>query len=440
MTRDILLQTRVDAYDAFRDLPRRRGGGGSAVRTVFLTFDWKDDSSYFDVRAHGSMFPCGDNGEFMGRLMRAPEEVAAAVGSMLECWQQQVIKRKVPDTRASYWYEGLPVDDFGEGAAREAMEPVGLRLAREGHKLFQFLFGGADDGLGRIAAVFEQALRQGSQTVTVRSDDLFVPWGMLYLPPTPETPLYGKDASWEPAGFLGYGHLIEQTLKYASGYHPEIRYASANLRSAAHFDLKIQNASDDPPPLDTVRSVLEKHSDHTIVRTTKEDVAEAVCDPDTKEHILLFGSHGHAGRLDPRGGVEARVVLTDDDPILAGDLEYWGSQRKERLPNPLCFMMVCEGGRVTPMLHQGMGKALFGLGVGCLVGPQIDIPKKFASIYACRFLEAFFSPGARPASVARSLTREYFDNQATPLGLVFTLMRGVDNHLVPEAAPGEDAT
>ncbi|MBT2382468.1 hypothetical protein [Streptomyces sp. ISL-11] len=419
----------ADAYDSLRTL-NRRCTHDPAPRTMFLSFHRQsNDPRAFDVHAHGDALPFDGNGELRGILRRDPAEIASAVDTMLRCWLKRVVRHKQHPQARSYCYDGLPADTFGEEKARDMLKPIGLELARAGHALFEFIFSGGDPGLTRIGNELRGALRQGPQTITVTSDDLFVPWGMLYLPPDPTTHLYRTGAAWERRGFLGYSHLIEHTLKFVEGYEYLIGADMGEVRSGLHFDLRIKGAAGADGPLDRVRDILQAHS-KVQERSLKEQVAEALCDPLVQEQIMLFGAHGSAVRHDARGSRQAQVVLTDDEPIRTSDLEYWGTQRGERLPNPLCYMMVCEGARTTLLLHEGLGKALFNLGVGCLIGPQIEVPKTFASHYTCRFFEEFFRPGRRAASVAQALTRELFDTQATPLGLTFTLLRGIDNQLV----------
>ncbi|MFE4177562.1 hypothetical protein ACFRR7_36935 [Streptomyces sp. NPDC056909] len=436
MTRDISFTTEFDRFDNFREVPRH--SGGVAHRTIHLFFEQRTSApDSFTVRMHGDAVPYDGNGEWRGIMRRKPSEIAVAVQTALSCWFDDVVRYRIPETRKEYYYDSLPVDSFGAAFAQELLRPVGLKLARAGHKLLQFLFTEGDDGLKRLWESLKGALRQGEQVITVHSADVFIPWGMLYLPPDPATRLNGRDAKWEPSGFLGYTHLIEHSIGRAEGYHHVINEEGGALLSGLHFDTRIQKAGDTPPVIDNVRGLMERHSEIAL-RTRKDEVAEAFCDPGVNEHVLLFAAHGSALTFGANGPAEARVVLTDDEPIRSSDFEYWRSERSERMASPLCFMMVCAGGRAAPALHEGLGLALLNLGVGCLVGPQVDIPRKFASHYACRFFEAFFRPGTRVAPIARDLARRYLDEQATPLGLAFTLLRGMDNHIaaVPEdAAP-----
>ncbi|MYZ38776.1 MULTISPECIES: hypothetical protein [unclassified Streptomyces] len=435
MTRDISFNTGFDGFDDYREVPR--SNGGLANRTIHLFFETRNSApDTFTVRMHGDAVPYDGNGEWRGTMRRKPSEIAAAVQTALSCWFDGVVRYRIPETRNSYYYESLPVESFGAATAQELLRPVGLKLAKAGHKLLQFLFTEGDDGLKRLWESLKGALRQGEQIITVHSADVFIPWGMLYLPPDPATKLNGKDAKWEPGGFLGYTHLIEHSTGHAEGYHHVINKDGDVLRSGLHFDTRIQKPGETPAIIDTVQGLMERHSD-VALRTSKVEVEEAFCDPGVNEHVLFFAAHGSALTFDANGPVEARVVLSDDEPIRSSDFEYWRSERSERMASPLCFMMVCAGGRATPALHEGLGLALLNLGVGCLVGPQIDIPRKFASDYACRFFEAFFTPGTRVAPVARKLARHYLDEQATPLGLAFTLLRGLDNHIAVDPAEAE---
>lgn len=73
-------------------------------------------------------------------------------------------------------------------------------------------------------------------------------------------------------------------------------------------------------------------------------------------------------------------------------------------------------------------------GANCLIGPQIDLPVGFAKEYTCRFFDALLRPGTRIGDITRDLAREFIDKNHTPLGLIFTLHRGLDVHLGRVAA------
>lgn len=425
----------ADPYDSLRTLPRLRSED-CETRTMLLTIDLRHGGRGYDVMAWGDALPFDGNAPLRGVIQRSREEIASEVGLLLRTWLEKVIRHRRPGT-SGYTFNGSPATDLGMDAARAALSDIGLGLARSGHALFEFLFSRGDAGLSRLREAICAALRAGPQIVTITSNDLFVPWGMLYLPPDPTTRLPQKSAAWDWSGFLGYTHLIEHTLGYVENYHPLIEHGTERPQAGLQFDLRMQDGqSPGTGPIGAVRAVVETHADISE-RSCKQDLGEALSDPLVRDHILVFGAHGCGERQDQRGTTQAQLTLTDGEAICSSDLEYWRTARQERLPDPLCFMMVCEGGRTRTFVHEGLGRPLFDLGVGCLIGPEIEIPKTFGSLYTCRFFEEFFK-GERAAPVARSLTREFVTKHATPLGLVFTLLRGIDNRLVDASAAGKE--
>jgi len=435
--RELDYSVTADPYDSLRALPRLRSEQ-CVPRSLLLTFDLRNDGRSYDVMAWGDALPFDGNAPFRGVIQRSREEIASEVGLLLRTWLETVVNRRRPGSR-DYIFNGSPATDLGMDTAQAALADIGLVLARSGHALFEFLFSRGDAGLSRLRGALCAALRSGPQIVTITSNDLFVPWGMLYLPPDPETRLPQKSAAWGWSGFLGYTHLIEHNLGYVENYHPLIEHGTDRPQAGLQFDLRMQNG--DAPgtgPIGAVRAVIETHANVTE-RSYKQDLAEALSDPRVHDHVLVFGAHGCGERQDQRGTTQARLTLTDGESICSSDLEYWRTTRQERLPDPPCFMMVCEGGRTRSFVHEGLGRPLFDLGIGCLIGPEIEIPKTFGSLYTCRFFEEFFK-GERAAPVARSLTHEFLTEHATPLGLVFTLLRGIDNRLVDASAAAKEST
>ena len=70
-----------------------------------------------------------------------------------------------------------------------------------------------------------------------------------------------------------------------------------------------------------------------------------------------------------------------------------------------------------------------------LLGAQVDLPARFATEYAKRFIEEFLkrpskeimsSQPLRLGDLVRTLTRRFLDGHRNPLGLAYTLYRGLD--------------
>ncbi|MFE5406962.1 hypothetical protein ACFQ9Z_37925 [Streptomyces sp. NPDC056580] len=398
-----------------------------ADRSIFLHIR-TNRAGHYNVLAYGTEFQRDGSLCMEGDIHLSREDITAATSELLRGWSKDVIQHQPPGQEA-FTFEGSPVVDFGEDRARTYLSKQGLALARHGNKLFKRIFCNGDDALRRLGERLEHALRNRPQTITVISDDFFVPWNMLYVCADPDTRISASNASWDWSGFLGYTHLIEHVLPTAgrASTRQRIGNPQRRLRTGLQLDLRLINPERPAGPLAPVHAVIDQHTDYAT-RSCKQDVADAFCDPATADEILLFGAHGTAERFDDQGMIPAQVTLSDDDPICSSDLDFWRDERKKPLPEPLCFMMVCEGGRTATHIHEGLGRPLFQLGVGCLVGPQLEVPMDFAGLYTHRFFQEAFT-GARIAHIARELTREFLIKHASPLGLIFTLLRGIDTHL-----------
>jgi hypothetical protein len=68
-----------------------------------------------------------------------------------------------------------------------------------------------------------------------------------------------------------------------------------------------------------------------------------------------------------------------------------------------------------------------------LIGAQIDLPVLFAEEYARRFFRALLDRSAsgvvRIGPLMRELTRRFITDHRNPLGLVYSLYRGLDSYV-----------
>ncbi|MFE2471648.1 CHAT domain-containing protein [Streptomyces mirabilis] len=419
-----------DAYSELATLPRSLPGV-LQERSIFLNFDDAHDGT-FRVSAYGTALPYDGNAQFSGVLKRSRDDIATSVAHLQESWLKNVVQHE--HAPRQYTYDDLPDQTLGMDGSRAVLATVVKELAMAGEALYRLLFRGRDEGLVRLEKALSHALRSGPQTITVTSAELFVPWGLLYVHPDPGARLLQDHTTAQWSGFLGYTHLIEHCLGFVEDYTPFINHGSDRPKASLHFDMRLEKPEQEAEqcPLRPVRGIVETHADVSEY-PTKPQTAQTLTEPDCDRHVVVFGAHGTGLRPGRRQTEQAKVVLSDDQPIYADDIEYWASDRATRLPDPLCFMMVCEGGRAGMYLQEGLARPLFDLGVGCLIGPQIEVNIPFGSRFTCRFFEEFFK-GERAATVVRQLAQEFIVQHATPLGLVFTLIRGIDNCLVTESS------
>jgi hypothetical protein len=85
---------------------------------------------------------------------------------------------------------------------------------------------------------------------------------------------------------------------------------------------------------------------------------------------------------------------------------------------------------MSSRFYTAFGPPLLRKGANCILGPQIDVPAVFATEYAMRLFSDFLRPETRLGDVVQQLTRKFIDDYQNPLGLIFSLYRGLDSRLV----------
>ena len=72
---------------------------------------------------------------------------------------------------------------------------------------------------------------------------------------------------------------------------------------------------------------------------------------------------------------------------------------------------------------------LLASGANCLIGAQTDLPAVFATEFATRFFTDFLAGNQRVGEIMRRLVRQFADDHANPLALLYSLYHGLDTHL-----------
>lgn len=405
-------------------------------RTINLRFEQRDGG--YLVHAWGDAFPDDGAGGYVGRSSLPPQTVQAAVINLRDTWQRLVIERREEtDAGAEYpfaerWDLRTGTADGAQGGpgGRNLLAEVGPRLAQAGHQLFTLLFCRGDDGLAEIESCLEEALAAGPQIISVHSDDLFVPWSMLYTPVGGQDVPESADDGWGMAGFWGYRHLVEHCFSRVATFDARIHAPHGRPTVGLNLDPRVDEHF---PPTPFVAAMIEFFARHgeTAIRTSRKELQAALTSPDFAEQILYFGCHGLVGGTANGDGLgEPWLSLADDEPIRYTDLLAWLTPAP--LPaSPVVFVNACQGGQMYSRFYPSFGVALLAGGANCLVGPQIDLPRAFAREYSRRFFESLLA-GDRIGDISRNLAREFADTYHNPLGLIFSIYRGLDTHFFNE--------
>jgi hypothetical protein len=421
VTRELPADVTVDNTDSLR---RVAASSYNRARAINLRFMRRaPDSEHYVVHAWGSAFPEDGGGSYVGMLGPSHRDLQNSVDVLRQIWQDKVIENHYQDkVRGRRCHPFADRWDLSAPNDKNRFTDVGLTLANAGHNTFRMLFHGGDTGLNTIRGFLLKALACGETVISIESDGLVVPWGMLYTDTNGNIP---TSNTWTVAGFWGYQHVIEHTFTRVEGFDSRITVMRDHVVVGLNVD---QDIDDQYPKALYIASLIDFFTPRVnmVLRQTKDDLATAFQDPQFADHIMCFGCHG---TVTGDSGVELpHLRLTDQEKIYGTDIMAWlaGTPLATR---PFVFLGTCQGGQVTSTFYSGFGKALLDNGARCLVGPQVDLPPAFASEYSRRLFTAFLKPGTKLGDIVRSLAREFINDHANPLGLMFSLYRGIDVHL-----------
>lgn len=380
-------------------------------REVNVSFEYRRDAGNFVVRAWGSAFPA-DGGQYLGRLLRTQAAVDAAVMSCYDSWDRNVLKRKVGSRRP--FVDGWDLSSLDTQVVGHTMRA----LAQAGNTLFQNLFSTGDAGLHEISGRLLAVMRSGPRVVAFHSDELLAPWWLIYTG-DPEH----AASEWATAGFWGYSHLIEHQFSRVRNSNA-IYVDESGPRTSLNVDPRIDRRG--RQFVAPVRGLLTERVGACDERTEKLGLAVAMRADDFNDQLMYFGCHGH---VVPAGanGFQGELRLSDDEPIRSDDIRAWLVKAPIQ-SNPAILVNACRGGQIASPFYMTFARELLELGANCLVGPQVDVPIAFATEFAIRLLSEFLKPETRLGPLLQGLVREFMDRYQNPLGLSYSLYRGLDTH------------
>jgi hypothetical protein len=213
VSQELRAEVTIDHTDEMRNVPDRPY---NRDRTIHIRFIKEHGDTSYLVQAWGEAFPQDGGGGYQGRLAVSVATLDSGINDLRAAWQHHVVEHAQRlDGRTCFPF----VDnwDLTASTGLDRFDDVGLKLARAGYTLFSLLFLNGDAGLKEIADNLMLALRSGENVITMESDDLFVPWAMLYTSPDDSNSLWGAAATWSLQGFWGYRHLVEHNFSRTPG-------------------------------------------------------------------------------------------------------------------------------------------------------------------------------------------------------------------------------
>ena len=305
------------------------------------------------------------------------------------------------------------------------------RLARAGESLFVQLFGTGGPAYKRTIR-FGEALRSAllaeqELRIVVRSNAFFAPWNFLYLGDDPRRPRADH--------FLGARHVVEHDVCETPAEGDAMPLPE---RVAVQLDRNMDRLEPTAEHL-AVRdfdSLLTQYRLVPVPRNTKTEFLDALRDG-VEESLFYFLCHGTAGADVRANADDTKLFLTAEDGperdgISPSDIDaglYRSGPLKGR---PLVFLNSCRALKSGSIYYSGFAPSFLNQEARAVIGPEIEMPIKFAKEFSRRFFEEFFR-GGKEYSIGRVLLnvrRDFLVKHANPLGLAYSLYRGA-NHYLP---------
>ena len=377
--------------------------------------------------------------DVQGISKRSAKDIFLLVEECRKKWAEQIVSLNQPVPKPTGGMRNeFPFQEYWDFCADpKLLKKAAPQLARAGNRLFELVFESASDNdLKELARILRGILAAQPRYVGVTSDKFFLPWGMLYTHPIPGEKLNRDGSNWDKEGFWGYRHIIQHNPK-KSRSDPRIQSKagavplSINLNEKITTELKL-TASERAFIEEHFKLIAQLGGKFFIKRTIKKELEQSFCEQrQMLERILYFYCHGH-GSTDG-SAVEldtSKLILTDGpvDAVSALDFQAWAKDAP-LTTQPLIFINACQGGHMTTMFYQTLAFELLGQGAVGVVGAQIDIPAIFAAAYAKRVFTHFFEKNkgrVRLGPLLRETNKEFWNKHNNPLGLVYSLYRGVD--------------
>jgi hypothetical protein len=310
---------------------------------------------------------------------------------------------------------------------------LGGKLAVAGDRLFRGIFEkNRGTPLDEIAVRLRELARSGACALTVNAADFHIPWRMLYTHPHQTEVLADDGANFDPAGFWGYQHIVEQyTKRYYIRDHVLAHSGKVAFGAALHERI---DTDFNVECLTRHRDFIQASTNQILYTewTKKAELIGALSGNFFNHQILYFLCHAEAAGTGGMPTLQPSFLELADGKINAVDIRSCVSDRFEPSP-PLIFINACRGGQLGTIVRHNFTIAteLLEQGAVCVVGPQIEVPAAFAGEFGKRFFEQFIAkqePPPRVGLVLRELTREMWLHH-NPFGLVYSLYAGADCHI-----------
>ena len=372
----------------------------------------------------------------------AEKELFSRIQKCSHVWNNKVTKFAVPvvgpggrgQCNKSPFVEDWDLSDpVGSLVGHEEFRRIGADLALAGRDLFRFLFleSGREEAMKRIGRALQERSRSGSMVMTMTSAESFVPWPLIYTHVGPGDALDPDGGNFHWEGFWGYRHRIEHEIEEQTGAARIEPNGNGKLTLSFQADLGLDKDFRVTCVADQRQFFANLPGIAYTERFHKHDLRQSIRSQDFRDQVMYFYCH-HVGTGDPDtpNTARSRLILSDNDVIDDLDIEDWLDGRAFDA-RPVVFLNACQGGQLSTMFYKTIAHAMLKKQARCVIGPQIEVPARFAEQYAMRFFSRFLAPGppARVGDIIRDLARLFVDEYRNPLGLVYSIYQGLDSYV-----------
>jgi hypothetical protein len=387
------------------------------------------EEGYYDFILFGPLVTGPDLNQ-NGVSRRDRDDMFAKIEDCRKVWKNVVVdKTAFSDDTKKHWIPFQSKWDFqNEPQWLKAAAP---QLALAGERLFRMIFESkCNNDLKNIGATLRRVLSSQACYLAITSSTLFVPWGMLYTHPVGKGSLLPDGTNYEKEGFWGYQHIVQQNPKVIKP-KDSIRADGEVAILSVNFDDRLAESLGMPIIAKHIEEMSALAGIKGIRRKTKVELQTGLTEGRAHlERVLYFYCHGRGSSEGDKVSTDKpRLVLTDDE-VTAADFEDWANLCECKVPiDALIFINACQGGQMQTMFYLSFAVELLRQGAAGLVGAQIDVPAVFGVEYGLRVFSTFFAKGKgriRMGPLLREINRAMWDTHKNPLGLVYSLYRGVD--------------
>lgn len=334
------------------------------------------------------------------------------------------------------WFDGRMPADLTEPTARvirAALARSRETVAIAGASLNRLLR--EDSALGRAIDYIETQVSAGA-TITVSTDDIFLPWEILY--PHPRTAGMSEKQKQAhpvvPADFWGARFAFETVQRVQSGSASLGQLRREQLGSAPRVSLNMNPhiTLSEVPAERLPAAVMQAWADELDskgqldgggVQSDCGSIREVLQDAHHDASLIYLYCHGNSP--DPFGGAAEQLLLDDDPdckPLGPSDLT-----EGERYPHaPIVFLNSCMSVAFSPLTFSSFLAEFKKRGALGMIGTSFSVPIVFGAHFGPQVVEAYLRRRGSLAVALLNLRREALLVHGNPVPLFYALQCQLD--------------